>query len=110
MKTRRIIWGIVLAGFVGVAGYGIDRRVKYVNGYCHAEKRYVSDNEVVDAAVGQLLKNLKEEYVGMTPEEQANTVVYTGLEDFYKAQPRCCGLSKNKGKSAKPPKPFPFGE
>ena len=112
MKFSKVMLGIVLVGVIGVTAYGVDRNRKSNSGFCFAEKRYLSDNEVVDAAVTQLLKKLEEEYLSMTSEQQANTIVYKGLRDFYETQPRCCGWSKDTGKSNRPNKPrkMPSGQ
>ena len=83
----------------------LDHSYKKRIGYCFAENRLITDDEVVDAGVTQLLKNLEREYQSLLPEEQTKRIRYRGLKDFYDRQPRCCGFSGDGGRSIYPQPP-----
>ncbi|MEP6343716.1 MAG: hypothetical protein ABJ275_10410 [Maricaulaceae bacterium] len=102
---KKIIFFAVLAGLLAGTWAGLNYHRKYKAGYCFAEKRLITDKELVDTGVTQLLKNLEAEYQSLPPEEQAKRIRYKGLKDFYERQPRCCGFSGNKGQSVYPPPP-----
>ena len=87
----------------GLAWYDYHQKLKA--GYCFAEKRLITDDELVDAAVSQLLENLEREYQSLPFEEQKKRILYQGLQDFYERQPKCCGASGKNGTSKYPPKP-----
>jgi len=65
----------------------------------------ITDDELVDTGVTQLLKNLEREYQSLPPEEQTKRIRYQGLKDFYERQPRCCGFSGDGGRSIYPRPP-----
>ncbi len=90
MKKRKIIWGVVLIGVIGASVYGFDRHVKYVNGYCYAENRYLNDNELIDRVVWRLLEEDKNTRKNFSAEELSKYISYANLADFYHANPYCC--------------------
>lgn len=102
---KKIIFFAAIAGLLAGTRAWMDYRHKKDIGYCFVENRRLTDNEIVDAAVTELLKNLEKEYQSLSPDEQAKRVRYEGLDDFYSRQPRCCGFSGAFGKSIYPEKP-----
>ena len=103
--AKKIILAIILLGFLTGIIALVDYRKKWKAGYCFAENRLLTDNELVDVGVETLLKNLDREYQSLSPEEQATRIRYESLKDFYKRQPRCCGFSGDSGASIYPRPP-----
>ena len=103
--TGKTILAVMLISVLGGGLAWYDHHQKRKAGYCFAENRMITDDELVDTAVTQLLKNIEKEYQSLTPEEQSKRIRYVGLKDFYERQPGCCGSSGDDGKSNYPPEP-----
>jgi len=104
MRRKYIFIAIMLGLFVAGAKY-FDHSSKKNKGYCFAENRYLSNDEILHTAVGSLLSNLSLEYANLSEQEKAERIVYSDVETFLKKQPGCCGLSHNQGKSKLPQRP-----
>ena len=102
---KKIVTGVLLVGLIVGAWALYDYRQKWKSGYCFAENRMITDDELVDTGVTQLLKNLEREYQSLPREEQTKRIRYQGLKDFYERQPRCCGFSGDSGRSIYPRPP-----
>ena len=89
MGKNRIFWGVVLIGFIGVGIYGVDRHNKLVKGYCFAQKRYLSDQEIKDAGIATVIDVINKRYATLPPEKRGHypNLPYTNVETYYKLNP-----------------------
>jgi len=87
---KKIISGIVLLGIIGAAFYGYDYRRKFRTGYCFAEKRYLSDTEIIEPAIEGLVRRLDRFYNSLPPDKQAEYIHYRDVGTFKRLNPGCC--------------------
>ena len=83
--------------FRAATGNPTERRIKKVTGYCSAQNRYLSDQELTDIAVTRLLGNLEENYLTLSEAEKAKQVRYRSLSHFYEVNPKCCPVITKPG-------------
>lgn len=87
-KKYFLIIGIVFLVLAGTKY--IDYRTKLFKGYCFAEKRYLTNRELTDVVVTQLLDKLEVEFATLSVTEKENTIRYKSLSDFYSINSHCC--------------------
>jgi hypothetical protein len=70
------------------------------SGYCLSEYRYISDNDLVQVEVKQIVENLglkknKSDEWLMVTKGQKNLFTYKTTEEFFLANPNCCHVSES---------------
>ena len=68
----------------------IDLFKKNEKGFCFAQWRYVSDDELVDVVAKTLINELDKHYKSLSDKEKNSVIRYDGLQDFYSLNPFCC--------------------
>jgi len=90
MTKRKLIWGLILVGLVVIVPYGLERRAQLTRGYCFAEKRYLTDKEIIDAAVLGAIEIFNRQQNALPEEERSSDLQFSSVEDFYNKNPYCC--------------------
>ncbi|HSC74692.1 MAG TPA: hypothetical protein VLB90_00460 [Pseudomonadales bacterium] len=83
---------LAVGGFVWWAGMNY-------TGYCHAEGRYLSDEEKIDLAIRDILQTyppvLTENAVGVIHSKRPeNPVYYTDITEFKSSNNNCCNITQ----------------
>lgn len=81
---------VAVSGFVWWAGMNY-------TGYCHAEGRYLSDEERINLAITNILQTyppvLTENAVGVIHSKQPeNSIIYADIADFKSINKNCCEI------------------
>lgn len=74
-----------------LAVVGVLAVVEYLNftGYCYSQKRYLTDEELIDFAIPQVIG-----FANLVTSEVQNRLTYNSVEDFHQHNLNCCGLHK----------------
>jgi hypothetical protein len=93
MKTRTVFWGVVLV-MTAIASVMISRTVKHNkklrSGYCFAQERYLTDKEIIDAAVAGTIELFNKQQSTLAEEDRHPDLQFSSVEDFYEKNPYCC--------------------
>lgn len=79
---------------LGIAGYHFDKRQKNINGYCFEQSRYLSDQELIDIAVSDLIAYLNDPESSFLRDSQETVVRYSSLKEFHKQNSDCCSITR----------------
>lgn len=90
-KSFSVILALTLIFMAGVYKWS-DYRTKWETGYCFEEKKYLTNRQLSDVVVTQLLENLELEYISLSASEKENAIRYMSLDDFYSQNPNCCKM------------------
>lgn len=99
---KKILYVIALVMLLTLTGCGRsekakEHRTKKLTGYCYAQERYLSDQELTNLAVGRLLENLQTRYETLSKTDKENTINYTSLEQFFQINSQCCPVISKPG-------------
>jgi hypothetical protein len=102
MKRRRLI--ALAAVVVGAIGAGVLLYTPFFNalGYCFAEKRYLSDEELILNAARDIFTFYPPKRYGHTGELIRNPIPYRSFEDFFAANKDCCRIVSEGRKGYRP--------
>lgn len=99
-RVTKVLGALIV--LVALAGYlGYLARLTY-SGYCHAQGKYLTDNEKIRVAVADVLTNYPPSVIlrkhhpdaaieGYLPPE--NPIFYRDVDDFLRLNPDCCNIS-----------------
>jgi hypothetical protein len=96
VMRRLIPWLLILALMSGLAYLGYLARLTYT-GYCHAADKYLTDEEKIRVALGDLLKKYPPSVVRKPLRENVwsisapeNPIYYRDVDEFLSLNPDCC--------------------
>lgn len=106
-RTTKITMSCIALGAVIACGayLGYLARLTY-NGYCHAERKYLTDEEKIRVAVADVIRKYPPPIMqipvsyGWSLDIPENPIYYRDVDDFLEQNPNCCFISRmslNKG-------------
>ena len=99
---KKIVLGIMFLGIIGAAFYGYDQHRKFNTGYCFAENRYLTDAEIYEPAIEELVRRLGKRYDSFSPKEQDEHIYYPDAKTFKQINSGCCSPQLNKISKRRP--------